>query len=49
LVPPPMAKALWKASGEQKIIWYDCTHYGAVAYIVAGLDEVVKHFNSEEK
>jgi dienelactone hydrolase len=49
LVPPPMAKALWKASGEQKIIWYDCTHYGAVAYIVAGLDEVVKHFKPEEK
>ena len=39
----------WKASGGQKIIWNDCTHYGAVAYIVAGLDEVVKHFKSEEK
>jgi cephalosporin-C deacetylase-like acetyl esterase len=49
LVPPPMAQALWKASGEQKIVWYDCTHYGAIAYIVAGLDEVVKHFKSEEK
>jgi dienelactone hydrolase len=49
LVPPCMAEALWKAAGEQKLIWYDCTHYGAVAYIATGLDEVVKHFQSEER
>jgi hypothetical protein len=42
-----MAEALWKAAGEQKLVWYDCTHYGAVAYIAAGLDEVVKHFQAE--
>ena len=49
LVPPRMAEALWKASGEQKIIWYDCTHYGAVAYIVSGMDNVVKHFQAEDR
>jgi dienelactone hydrolase len=49
IVPPRMAEALWKASGKQKIVWYDCTHYGAVAHIVSGLDNVVKHFQSEEK
>jgi dienelactone hydrolase len=49
LVPPRMAEALWKAAGEQKLIWYDCTHYGAVAYIASALDEVVKHFQSTEK
>ena len=49
LVPPPMARALWKASGEQKIIWYDCTHYGAVRYIMSGLDEVVNHFQPDAK
>ena len=30
IVPPQMAKALWKASGEPKIVWYDSTHYWAV-------------------
>jgi len=49
IVPPKMATALWKASGEQKIVWYDCTHYGAVMYIVGGLDHVVQHFQAEEK
>jgi dienelactone hydrolase len=49
LVPPPMAEALWKASGEQKLVWYDCTHYGAVAHIVSAFDIVVQHFQGEEK
>jgi dienelactone hydrolase len=49
LVPPKMAEALWKACGEQRIVWYDCTHYGAVAYLVSGMENVVKHFQSEEK
>jgi hypothetical protein len=49
LVPPCMAEALWKASGEQKLLWYDCTHYGAVAHIVSSFENVVKHFQSEDK
>lgn len=47
IVPPKMAEALWKASGEQKIIWYDCTHYGAVKYIVPAIGHLVKHFGAE--
>src|SRR5207302_3509966 len=43
IVPPKMAKALWKATGEQKIVWYDCTHYGAAAYFVPALEHVIKH------
>jgi dienelactone hydrolase len=47
IVPPKMAEALWKASGEQKIVWYDCTHYGAIVHLPDGLDHIVKHFNAE--
>jgi len=49
LVPPCMAEALWNASGKQKLVWYDCTHYGAVAHIVSALDKVVEHFQAEER
>jgi dienelactone hydrolase len=47
IVPPKMAEALWKASGQQEIVWYDCTHYGAIIYIMAALDHIVKHFQME--
>jgi dienelactone hydrolase len=47
IVPPKMAEALWKASGQQKIVWYDCSHYGAIVYIMSALDHIVKHFQME--
>jgi dienelactone hydrolase len=47
IVPPKMAEALWKASGQQKIVWFDCTHYGAALYVVPGLRQVVEHFRVE--
>lgn len=47
VVPPKMAEALWKATGRQKIIWYDCTHYGALAYLVPALRHLVKHFGAD--
>jgi dienelactone hydrolase len=47
IVPPKMAEALWKATGEQKIVWYDCGHFSAVLYALSGLDHVVKHFGAE--
>jgi dienelactone hydrolase len=47
IVPPKMAEALWAASGKQKIVWFDCTHYGAVVYIAKALDLIVKHFGAE--
>jgi dienelactone hydrolase len=47
IVPPKMAKALWEASGKQKIVWYNCTHYGAALYFAAALDHVVKHFTAD--
>jgi dienelactone hydrolase len=47
IVPPCMVEALWKASGQQKIFWYDCTHYGAVLYVVPALKHVLDHFTAE--
>jgi dienelactone hydrolase len=47
IVPPRASEALWKATGQQKIVWYDCTHYGAVMYIVPALRQVVQHFTAE--
>jgi dienelactone hydrolase len=44
VVPPKMTEALWKAAGEPKLIWYDCTHVGAILYIVPALEQIVKHF-----
>ena len=46
IVPPSMAVALWKASGEQKIVWFDCTHYGAAAYVLPALSHVIDHFGA---
>jgi dienelactone hydrolase len=46
IVPPKMAEALWKASGRQRIVWYDCGHYGAIVYILSAMDEIVKHCNA---
>ncbi|HWG44336.1 MAG TPA: prolyl oligopeptidase family serine peptidase [Gemmataceae bacterium] len=47
IVPPKMAEALWKASGQQKIVWYDCTHYGAIVYLASALDHIVTHFQAK--
>jgi dienelactone hydrolase len=46
VVPPKMAEALWKATGEQAICWYDCGHYTALLYIAPALDRVTKHFSN---
>ncbi len=47
IVPPKMAEALWEATGRQRIVWFDCTHYGAVVYFAAALDLIVKHFRAD--
>ena len=47
IVPPKMAVNLWKASGEQRIIWLNAGHYSAVLYLIPGLKNVVEHFGAE--
>jgi len=46
IVPPRMSEALWEASGKQKLIWYDCTHYGAIVYVMPALAHVANHFTA---
>jgi dienelactone hydrolase len=46
IVPPSMAKMLWEASGKQKIVWYDATHYSAALSIADGLSQLLDHFKS---
>ena len=46
IVPPKAAVALWKAAGEQKIVWFDCTHYGAALYFVPAMKHIVEHFGA---
>jgi dienelactone hydrolase len=48
VVPPRAAEAMWKATGKQKIIWYDAGHYTAALYIVPALQQVIEHFNAKE-
>lgn len=48
IVPPKAATSLWEASGKQKIVWYDCTHYGAALYFPSALRHVTKHFGSDD-
>jgi len=47
IVPPKCAQALWEATGKQKIVWLDCTHYSAALHLVTALDHVVKHFKPQ--
>jgi len=47
VLPPQAAVALWKASGQQRIIWFDSTHYGAIVYLPAGLHYLAEHFGAK--
>jgi dienelactone hydrolase len=47
IVPPRMAENLWRASGEQKIVWYNSGHYTAVIYFADALEHIVQHFGAE--
>jgi dienelactone hydrolase len=46
IVPPSAAIALWKASGEQKIVWFDCTHYSAALYYAPAMMHIFEHFGA---
>ncbi len=46
IVPPRMARLLWEASGKQKIVWYDATHYSAVLHVADGLEQILAHFQA---
>ena len=43
VLPPSGAKALWEATGKQKIVWFDSTHVGAAAFALPALQAVTEH------
>ena len=43
VVPPKAARALWEATGKQKIVWLDCTHVGAGLHTMTLLCEMGEH------
>jgi dienelactone hydrolase len=44
VVPQAAAKALWEATGKQKIIWLNTSHVGAALYLFDATEHLVKHF-----
>ncbi len=44
VVPPSAAKQLWAATGQQKIVWYNATHVGAVLHLFDAMGHITKHF-----
>lgn len=47
IVRPKMAEALARAAGTDKLVWFDCTHYGAAAYFLPAMTLVVRHLTEE--
>jgi dienelactone hydrolase len=48
IVPPAAARALWEATGKQKIVWMDCTHVGAALHTMTMLDEMIEHVGGKK-
>ena len=42
-----LAVAMWRATGQQKIVWFDCGHYTAALYIVPALSNIAQHFGAD--
>ena len=43
-IPKKSTLALWKAAGEQRIIWYPCGHYSMVRYFIPALSHGISFF-----
>ncbi len=47
VVPASMAEKLWEATGRQKILWYNTTHYGAALFLIPALKHLREHFQAD--
>jgi hypothetical protein len=47
VVPPDCTRALWTAAGRPPILWYDCGHYTAVAYLLPAVRATVDFFAAD--
>jgi len=47
VVPPDNTRALWAAAGRPPILWYDCGHYSALAYLLPAVRTTVAFFAAD--
>ncbi len=47
IVPTSAGKALWEATGKQKIVWLDSTHVGAALHLLTVLSEMKTHLGGK--
>jgi dienelactone hydrolase len=47
VVPPACTRALWSAAGRPPMIWYECGHYSALAYLLPAVRRTVDFFAAE--
>lgn len=47
VIPPASARALWSAAGRPPIVWYDCGHYSALAYLLPAVRVTVDFFAAD--
>jgi dienelactone hydrolase len=48
IVPPAAARALWAATGKQRIVWIDSTHVGAALHTMTMLTEMTEHVGGKK-
>lgn len=47
IVPPQAAQALAKACPNATLLWFDCTHHGAILYFVPAMELAIRHIRGE--
>ena len=40
---PEMTEKLWLKAGKPEIVWFDCTHLGAVRFLPDALNRISSH------
>jgi dienelactone hydrolase len=43
VILPEMTVKLWEKAGKPEIVWFDCTHLGAVRFLPDALNRISKH------
>jgi dienelactone hydrolase len=47
VIPPACTRALWESAGRPPILWYDCGHYSALAYLLPAVRTTVDFFAAD--
>lgn len=43
VILPEMTKKLWEKAGQPELVWFDCTHLGAVRFLPDALKRIADH------